>query len=159
MQANTIKTALWVVIAIIIALAFQLPMLWHGEYTFIIPNLLIIIVTILYFRNAFDFKSIKLHYSNWARYLIFSFNIFLFIFILNRVEVLLGHIDSMAINKLIISKEYLSMNESSKLLNYINTEYFLFSISSFAAIAAYNIRILTSFWKRTKIKSERKIEL
>lgn len=157
MQANTIKNAIWVIIAIIIAISFQIPMLWHGEYNFITYNMLIIFVTVLYFRNTFDFKNIKLHYNKWARYIIFCFNIFLFIFILNRVELLLGFIDSMAIDKLINSEEYLSMSESSKLLNYINAEYLLFTISSFAAIAAYNLRILISFWKRTKIKRERKL--
>lgn len=157
MQADLIKNALWLSVAFIVALAFQIPMLWHGEYTFIINNMLIILVTILYLRSAFDFKNIHLHYNKWARYLIFCLNIFLFIFILNRAEVLLGYVDSMSIDKLIISKEYLSMSESAKLLAYINTEYLLFTIASFAAIAVYNLRILTSFWKRTKLKRERKL--
>lgn len=134
-------------------------MLWHGDYTFLSYNILIVLITVLYFRNAFDFKNLKLHYNKWARYFLFCLNIFLFIFLLNRVEILLGHVDSMAIDKLIKSKEYLSMEESAKLLKYINTEYLFFTISSFTAIAVYNIRILTSFWKRTKIKRERKIEL
>lgn len=138
-------------------MAFQIPMLWHGEYTFLPYNMLIILITILYLKNTFDFKNIKLHYNKWWRYGFFVFNIFLFIFLLNRVELLLGYIDSMSIDKLILSKEYLNMNESSKLLKYINAEYLLFTISSFAAIAVYNIRILTSFWKRTKIKRERKL--
>jgi len=159
LQANLIKNILWITIAFIVAIAFQIPMLWHGEYTFLVYNMMLIVLTIIYIRNFFDFESLNFHYKKWWKYGIFMLNILLFIFFLNRAEILLGHVDSMAIDKLIISKEYLSMEESSKLLKYINTEYLLFTISTFVAIAVYNIKILASFWKRTKIKRERKIQL
>lgn len=156
MNINLIKTVIWVFVAIIVAVAVQIPMLWQGEYQFILPNSLIIFVTVLYLRNAFDFKLIGLHQNKWIKYAIFVMNIFLFIYLLNRLELMMGIIDNMDINKLIVS-DTIGFNSSVELFQYINKEYLFFSVASFVAIALYNIKLLASFWKKAGIKRERQL--
>ena len=156
MKTAWIKTIGWLVFAMIASIAVQTPMLWHGEYHFLLPNLLIVFVTITSIRNSFEFYIIGLHKNKWVRYALFVFNIFLFIYILNRLELILGVIDSMAMDQLITS-DSISLNEAVDLMKYINTEFLLFSVSSFVGIIIYNIRILSSFWKKATIKRERKL--
>lgn len=156
MKAARIKSIVWLIFAVIASFAVQTPMLWHGEYHFLLPNLLIVFVTITSIRNSFEFYSIPLHRNKWVRYALFVLNIFLFIYILNRLELVLGVIDSMAMNQL-ISSDSISLNESVELMKYINNEFLLFSVSSFIGIIIYNIRILTSFWKKAIVKREKKL--
>ena len=156
MKADGIKSIIWLFFAVLASIAVQIPMLWHGEYHFLMPNFLIVFVTIISIRNSFEFYTIALHKNKWVRYALFVLNIFLFIYILNRLELVLGVIDSMAMNQL-ISSDSISLNESVDLMKYINNEFLLFSVSSFVGLVIYNIRILTSFWKKATIKREKKI--
>lgn len=157
MNINLIKTIIWVFVAIIAAVTVQIPMLWQGEYQFILPNSLVVFVTVLYLRNAFDFKHISLHQNKWIKYAIFVMNIFLFIYLLNRLELMMGIIDNMDMNKLIIS-DTIGFDSSVELFQYIHKEYLFFSIGSFVAIAIYNIKLLASFWKKAEIKRERQLK-
>lgn len=156
MKAERIKTIVWLLFAALASIAVQIPMLWHGEYHFILPNFLIVFLTIVSIRNSFEFYSILFHKNKWLRYALFVLNIFLFIYILNRLELVLGVIDSMAMDQL-ISSDSISLNEAVDLMKYINNEFLLFSIASFVGLAIYNIRILTSFWKKASIKREKKL--
>lgn len=147
---------IWLLVAVLLALAIQVPMLWQGKYLFLLPNTLCIMLTVLYIRNGLDFRNIAWHKSKWLRYIIFVLNIFLFIFILNRLELFLGYVDSMSIESILKIKNYESFN-LLEMLKYINNEYLLFSVASFLAIAFYNIKLFTSFWNRSKLKSERQL--
>ncbi len=156
MDVKLIKSLIWFSVAVLVAVIIQIPMLWQGEYHYMLNNTLIIALTILFLRNAFDFKQISLHKNKWVRYFIFVLNIFLFIYILNRLEFMLGLIDNMDMNKLITS-DNMSLSASVELFQYIHKEYLFFSVASFVAIAIYNIKLLTSFWQRAQIKRERQL--
>lgn len=156
MSVKSIKNILWLLIALIAAFVFQIPMLFQGEYLYFWNNTLIILVSITYFRNALDFDQIFYHGNKWSRYGIFVFNILIFMFILNRLEIVLGHIDSMAMHKLMKS-ETITLQGSVDLFRYIHKEYLIFSVASFVGIVVYNFRILSSFWKKAKIKREKQL--
>ena len=156
MSITSIKNILWLLIALVAAFVFQIPMLLQGKYLFFWNNTLIIVTSITYLRNTLDFDQIFYHSNKWFRYGIFVFNILLFMFILNRLEILLGHIDSMAMHNLMLS-DTISLQGSVDLFQYIHKEYLIFSVASFVGIVVYNIRILRSFWKRAKIKREKQL--
>ncbi|MCB9257467.1 MAG: hypothetical protein H6579_10080 [Chitinophagales bacterium] len=154
MKLNYLKSLIWLFVAILLTLAVQVPMLWQGNYLFLLPNSLTILLSVLYIRNGLDFKNIEWHKNKWLRYVVFVLNIFLFIFILNRLELFLGYVDSMSIESILKIKNYENFN-LIEMLQYIHNEYLLFSIASFLAIVFYNIKLFTSFWNRSKLKSER----
>ena len=156
MNIPLIKNLSWLLIAIVVAIAVQIPMLWHGDYAFLLPNTMIVIISILALRNAIDFNEIGWHKNKWFRYFIFVLNIFLFIYLLNRLELLTGVIDSMDMSALIANQE-MSLSESVDLFKYINKEYIILSIASFVAMFVYNIQILRSFWRKSKVKREKKL--
>jgi hypothetical protein len=131
-------------------------MLWHGKYAFVLPNTIIVVATILSIRNTVEFNEIGLHQNKWFRYILFMFNFFLFIYLLNRLELLTGIIDSMNMSALIVSKT-ITLTESVDLFKYINKEYIILSIASFVSMFVYNIKILRSFWKNSTVKRERKL--
>tara|TARA_B110000037_G_C17036577_1_gene471878 strand:- start:696 stop:1172 length:477 start_codon:yes stop_codon:yes gene_type:complete len=157
MQTPLIKTLIWVLVAIITSVAIQIPMLWHGDYAFLYPNLLIVFISIMSIRNSFEFYNIGFHRNKWSRYFLFVLNIFIFLYILNRLEIVLGVIDSMDVKNL-ISSSTITFNETVDVLKYVNKEYLFFSIASFVGLAIYNLRLLASFWKlTTSLKRERKL--
>ena len=156
MNIPLIKNLTWLFIALLVAAAIQVPMLWHGEYAFLLPNTLIVVISIVSLRNTIDFDEISFHKNKWFRYFTFVLNIFLFIYLLNRLELLTGIIDSMDMSALINSSS-ISLSESVDLFKYINKEYIIMSIASFVAMFVYNIKILRSFWKRSNVKRERKL--
>lgn len=156
MNIPLIKNLTWFFIAFLIAFAVQVPMLWHGKYAFLMPNTLIVVLSILALRNTFEFNEIDWHRGKWFRYFIFVINIFLFIFLLNRLELITGIIDSMDMSALIQS-DTITLSESVDLFKYINKEYLILTITSFVAMFVYNIKILRSFWQRSTVKRERKL--
>jgi hypothetical protein len=156
MNVPLIKNLTWLFIAIILALAIQVPMLWHGKYAFLFPNTLIVVVSVLALRNTLEFEQVAWHRSKWFRYIVFTGNIFLFLYLLNRLEALTGVIDSMRMSALIES-DTISLSESVDLFKYINKEYIVITIASFVAMIVYNVKILRSFWKNSTVKRERKL--
>lgn len=156
MQPHLLKTIIWFIVATLVSLAVQTPMIWHGEYYFLFSNLLIVFVAIVSLRNAFEFYSIGFHRNKWLRYCILVFNLFVFIYLINRLEIILGIIDGMDVEKLITSSS-ISFNETVDLLKYIKKEYLFFSMASFVGIIIYNLRLLASFWKNSQLKKEQRI--
>lgn len=156
MNTPLVKTFIWLFVALSVSVAFQIPMLWQGTYHFLYPNLLIVFVSIITIRNSFEFYSISFHQNKWLRYFLFVLNIFIFIYIINRLEIVLGIVDSMDVQKLITSSS-ITFNESVALLKYVSKEYLFFSVASFVGIAIYNIRILSSFWRKSKVKREQQL--
>lgn len=156
MNISLLKTLIWLFVAFLVAIAFQIPMLWHGEYYLLLPNTLIIASSIFYLRNALEFNSVFFHKNKWVRYLIFVLNIVLFIYLMNRLELVMGFVDSLAMEN-ILKTAPIDFNKSLELLNYVGKEYLAFSIASFVAIAVYNVKIFTSFWGKAKVKSERQL--
>lgn len=156
MDTKLIKSLIWIFVALIASFAIQIPMLWQGDYALLYPNILIVFVSIMSIRNTFEFYSIGLHKNKWLRYFLLVINLFVFIYILNRLELLLGIIDSMDMKSLITSST-ITFDESVELLRYINKEYLFFSVASFVGLIIYNIRILTSFWKKSTLKREQRL--
>ena len=141
MNIPLIKSLAWLLISILVAIAIQVPMLWHGNYAFILPNTLIVVLTVLSIRNTIEFDEVGLHKNKWFRYFLFMSNLFLFIYLLNRLELLAGIIDSMDMSALIDSST-ITLSESVDLFKYINKEYLILSIASFVSMFVYNIKII-----------------
>lgn len=156
MNLNLLSNILWFSFALLVAIAVQIPMLIKGTYNFILPNTLTIVLAVLYIHLSFNFYKVKAHVNKWYRYFVFVSNVILFIYLLNRLEVVLNLIDSMDIYKILPDK-YIELAETANLLAYIKSEYLLFSVMLFVMMIYYNITIIRSFYKRAQIVKETKL--
>lgn len=147
----------WWLIAFTLAFAVVYPITSQAEYVHILPNVLIVILTVTYLRYILTFKKLWFLKNRYLRIGWFIFNIYLFIYILNRLEVVSGAIDSFAVFDL-FKHHNLTLVSEKQLIDYISVQYLSFSIASFVGIIGYNIRILASFWSRSKVKEENKIK-
>lgn len=156
MNLNVLSNILWFVFAILVAVAIQIPMLLKGSYNFILPNTITIVLAVFYIHLSFNFYKIKAHVSKWFRYFVFVGNIILFIYLLNRLELVLNLADSMDIYKILPDK-YIGLTETANLLAYIKNEYLLFSVMLFVMMIYYNITIVRSFYNRARLVKETKL--
>lgn len=147
----------WWLIAFTLAFAVVYPITSQTEYVHILPNVLIVILTVTYLRYILTFKKLWFLKNRYLRIGWFIFNIYLFIYILNRLEVVSGAIDSFAVFDL-FKHHNLTLVSEKQLIDYISVQHLSFSIASFVGILGYNIRILASFWSRSKVKEENKIK-
>ncbi len=156
MKLENIKLLLVLFLSFIAAIAFQIPMIWYGSYSLLGLNFLVIFISIFYLYSILEFKNVFYHFIKRVKQVLFLFNVFLFIYIFNRLEFVLGIVDSMAIEKLVANFPK-SPSEQIRLLQYINTEYLAFSIGALIMIIVYNSRILASFWSKSTLIRETKL--
>lgn len=147
----------WWIIAFALAFAVIYPITSQAEYVHTLPNVLIVVLTVTYIRYILTFKKLWFLKNKYLRIGWFIINIYFFIYILNRLEVVSGAIDSFAVFDLFKHHD-LTLTSEKQLIDYISVQYLSFSIASFVGIVGYNIRLLASFWSRSKVKEENKIK-
>lgn len=143
-----LKEILWIIISLVLSLLVQYPILRVIEYKFFAANTLVIFISIYYLRMAADMKNMFFVKNKWFRYLFFSFNLFLFVFIITRVQKLVILFDVFSITAFAENVVILSPLKESNIMNYINNEFLFFGVFSLVAITVLNVKILVSFWKK-----------
>lgn len=143
-----IKETLWLIISLIIAFLVQYPIISVIDYKFLAANTMLVFIAVYYLRLAADLKNVFFIQNKWLKYFFFSFNLFLFVFVITRIQKLIILYDVFSITafakKIVILKPAIE----SDLINYINTEFLFFGVFSLVAIVILNIKILVSFWKK-----------
>lgn len=143
-----LKEIIWIVIALIVAAIVQLKIVEIIDYKFIIANTLVIFMSIYYLSVIADFKNVFYMRNKWFKYFMFAFNLFMFVFIITRIQKFVVIYDTFSITAYANNFILLSTTEESSLIEYIHKEFLLFSIFSLVAIVFFNIKTITSFWKK-----------
>lgn len=141
-----LKELLWLVIALIIAVLVQLPIISEIEYKYVIANTLMIFISVYYFRTVLDFKNMFFFKLKWVKYFLFALNLFLFVFIVTRIQKILLFFELFTISSYSKSVNILSSEKEVFLLNYIQKEYLFFSLFALLIIVVLNTKIIASFW-------------
>jgi hypothetical protein len=148
---------IWWIIAFALAYAVIYPITSQAEYVHILPNMLNVVLSVTYIRYILTFRQLWFLKNRYLRIGWFFFNIYLFVYILNRLEFVTGAINSFAVFDLFKHHD-LTLSSEKQLIDYISVQYSSFSIAAFVGIRGFNIRILGSFWSRSKVKEENKIK-
>lgn len=156
-KATVINEIIWYLVAIVFAFAVCFPVLYQANYAYLPYNLIIVVVAFTYLRYILSFKSLRFLQAKWIRVFWFVLNLLLFLFILNRMEFMVRWYDSFAFFEMFQNKA-MSITEQKELADYVYKEYVIFSIASFVGIIGFNLRILGSFWKSSRVKSEKVIK-
>lgn len=143
-----IREILWGVVAIVLSGIILFPIVSKIDYIYIVSNFIILFLAIFYFRAVLDFKRMFFVSSKALRYVLFASNLFLFVYVVTRIQKVLILFDVYSITAYAKSYVDLSLKEETKLIHYINQEYLLASISLLVLILVLNMKILRSFWKK-----------
>jgi hypothetical protein len=145
---NFLKEILWLIIAFLIALLVQYKITSVIDYNYFIANTLVIVVSIYYLKMAASFKDVFFVKLKWVKYFVFAANLFLFVFIVTRIQKVIALYDVFSVTAYSNKFVLLDPTRESNLLHYIQKEYLFFSIFALVSIVVLNIKIITSFWKK-----------
>jgi hypothetical protein len=151
-----LQETIWLIVSVLLAYAVCYPITSQAEFVPTLPNFLIVILSFTYIRYIVTFRSLWFLKTKNVRVGWFILNMFLFIFILNRLESMLTSVDSYAVFEIFHSHN-LNLTEEKKLLNYFQMQYTLFTVASFLGIAGFNMRILMSFWSKSKVVKQESV--
>lgn len=143
-----LKEIIWVLIALIVAAIVQFKIVQTIDYKFLISNTLVIFISVYYLRAIVDFKNMFFIKNKWLKYFMFAFNLFLFVFLVTRMQKLVVIYDSFTITAYANSFVLLSTDVEAKTIEYIHKEFLFFGIFSLVSIVFFNIKTITSFWKK-----------
>jgi hypothetical protein len=147
------QEVVWWLVSVVLAWAVVYPITSQADFNYAFPNFLIVVLSFNYLRYIITFTKLWFLKPKPVRIGWFLLNMYVFIFILNRLEVALVAVDSYAVYE-IFSNHSLNPNNERNLLKYFESQYVLFSVASFLGIAGYNFRLLASFWSKSKVKKE-----
>lgn len=149
-----IQEFIWLLVSVLFAIGICYPVTLQAEYLHLLPNFLIVFLSLNYIRYIVTFKKLWFLKPKAVRVGWFIINIYLFIYLLNRLEVVLTAIDSVAVFEVFINHT-LRISEEAELVEYIKKQYTIFTMASFLGIILFNIRLLVSFWSTSKVKKEK----
>lgn len=113
---------------------------------FLIPNIVMVIVTIQCLRHIFFFRQSLLGNSGWMIY-------FIPVIVVPLVVYVIRHFNAMALffddTRWIHSFSYLlSVSEKSKLAKYIKTQFTFMAVATVVSGAGLSIRFMVASWRR-----------
>ena len=82
----------------------------------------------------------------------FSFNLFLLVFLVAKVQQNLVLFDSFTITTYTKSVAIINPNKEGDLIKYINTEFLFFGILTIVGLLGLNIKLVKSLWSKLTIK-------
>jgi hypothetical protein len=147
----------WIITASV-AYVLLLPIIQKIEYKYLIENGLFIVVGITYLRYFVFFNSISFLQPNWLRFILFTANWVLWVYILNRVEMLLQLYDEFDVIDFGMPHTALSSTEQRTLLEYLYKEILLSGLVALLAIALFNIRIIGAYWRVAKVRFSQRMQ-
>lgn len=142
-----LKEIIWVLVALIMAAIVQLYILEKIDYKFIVSNTVVIFISVFYLRMIADYKNMFFAKNKWFRYFLFSFNLFLFVFIVTRIQQFIVLYDTFSITAYTNNFILLSPSVEADIIGYIHKEFLFFGVFSLVAIFFLNIRTIISFWR------------
>lgn len=143
-----LKEIIWILIALIVAAIVQFKIVQTIDYKFLYVNTLVIFISVFYLRSIADYRNMLFVRNSYIKYLLFAFNLFLFVFIITRIQKIVVIYDSFTITAYSNSYNFLAPTVEAEIISYIHKEFLFFSIFSLVAIVFFNIKTITSFWKK-----------
>ncbi len=135
----------WWITTLVVLIAVLWPIYSNNtRFTFLIPNIVFILVFITFTRYIFLLKQTPLRYAQWAKVVVFLTCIPLVVYLIQEVHAFQVFADEIGIQALF---ERLAEKEQSRLVEYTKTEMTFFGVGSIIATILMPFRMLISFWR------------
>jgi hypothetical protein len=135
----------WWITTLVVLVAVLWPIYSNNTlFTFLIPNIVFILVFITFTRYIFLLRQTPLRYAQWAKVVVFLACIPLTVYLIQEVHAFQVFADEIGIQALF---ERLTEKEQSRLVEYTKTEMTFFGVGSIIATILMPFRMLISFWR------------
>ncbi len=122
------------------------------NYLHIFDNALIIVTAITAFRYSVFFNKLPFFKSNVVKFIIFTIDISLWVYIINRYEGFLGMHDIYMISELGTPIVPLDGVQERELFRYFYLQISIASISALMLIIVLNLRFIQDYWKVARVR-------
>jgi hypothetical protein len=152
------KELIWLSITAMATYAVLYPVLNQLYYLYTAVNAAFIFVALTYFRWSVTFKSLSFLRPSWIRFLLFALNFALFFYLMYSEQKLLGRLDDFYIEDFGFPKVFMYDDVKRELFSYLFAEIVFFSTASLVMIAAFQMRLIISYWQYYKHQATRMLE-
>lgn len=148
-----VRELLWLTITAAIALAILYPITSKIDYIYLKPTFGFIMLTLTYFRWSMLIKSIPFLRPALVRFLLFTANLSLTIYIVNVMQKVMGLMENMYTEDIGFPKVILFEADRAALFSYVYNVVVLFGTGAVIMIVAFNLRLIISWWQFYKYKA------
>ena len=152
------KEMIWLLITGMLIIAVLYPVILKIDYFYWKINAFFIFVTITYFRYSLTFRSLPFLRPAWLRFILFTFNLSLFIYLMHHVQKFVVLSDIFYTEDFGFPKVIMYDNVKLGLFKYLYGELILFGTGSLVMISAFQLRLIVSYWQLYKHKANALLE-
>jgi len=147
-----LKELLWVLVAVLLSIIVLMPIVKEINYKYLYLNVFIILLSVFYVKTILEFHTSIFFDNKWVKLFSFSFNLFLLVFLVAKVQQNLVLFDSFTISTYSNTVSIMDPTKESDLIKYINTEFLFFGILTIVGLLGLNIKLVKSLWSKLTIK-------
>lgn len=155
---HLVREILWLGITAMLAVAVIYPITQKIDFIYWKVNTLFIFVTLTYFRYSVTFRSLAFLKPAEIRFLLFTVNLCMFFYILGNEQKLLAMADNFYVEDFGFPKVFMYENVKASLFKYMYKELVFFGTGSLLMIAAFEMRLIISYWQYYKHKADIRLQ-
>ncbi len=153
-----IKEFIWMAITAMIIYAVLYPITSKLHYIYWKINAAFVFIAFTYFRWSVTFRSIPFLKPSLIRFLLFTVNLSLFVYIMYNLQKFITLADNFYIEDFGFPKVIIYDDVKRELFDYLYKELVLFGTASLIMISAFQIRLIISYWQYYKHAASRMLE-
>jgi hypothetical protein len=155
---SLLKEMLWMVITAMVIYAILYPITSKLDFIYWKINVFFIFISLTYFRWSVTFKSLPFLRPAVTRFLLFAFNLSLFIYIMYNLQKFIGLADNFFIEDFGFPKVIIYEDMKRELFDYLYSELVLFGTAALVMLSAFQLRLILSYWQYYKHAANRMLE-
>ena len=153
-----LKELLWLLLTALTVYAFLYPVTSKIDFIYWQANALFIFVFFTYFRYSVTFRSLRFLKPSAVRFILFTFNLSLFFYLLHYEQKFLWLTDNFYTEDFGFPKVILYDATKQHLFKYLYTEIVFFGTGSLVATAAFQLRLIISYWQYYKHQADARLQ-
>ena len=153
-----LKELLWLAITGLITYAILYPITQKIDYIYWKVNAFIIFLAITYFRYSVTFKSLPFLRPGVVRFLLFTVNLSVFIYVVHHMQRFVGLADNFYIEDFGFPKVIMYEDVKMSMFKYLYREFVLFGSASLIMISAFQMRLIISYWQYYRHQANARME-
>ena len=146
------------VITAMVIYAILYPITSKLDFIYWKINVFFIFISLTYFRWSVTFKSLPFLRPAVTRFLLFAFNLSLFIYIMYNLQKFIGLADNFFIEDFGFPKVIIYEDMKRELFDYLYSELVLFGTAALVMLSAFQLRLILSYWQYYKHAANRMLE-
>ena len=153
-----IREATWLTITAMVIYAILYPITSKIDFIYWKINVFFIFIALTYFRWSITFKSLPFLRPSVLRFLLFSVNLSLFIYIMYNLQKFIGLADNFYIEDFGFPKVIMYEDMKKDLFEYLYNELVLFGTAALVMLSAFQLRLILSYWQYYNHAASRMLE-